>query len=186
MRNTLITTISLFMLVLGLTSCKPYIQKCELSGFPMPQYIQDYFFVFQSGNYWIYENQDGSKRDAITVLSSKIVPECADDHFEVKFNNSLILPVVEDIPYRLNVGDGSLLFSGRDTIGIQEVWGSLSDVEVPDMIIRGQAYTTPFEVGILDENTGLWAKRFYFSKHIGIIRAIIAQDTFDLINYHLQ
>jgi hypothetical protein len=39
---------------------------------PLPTKVLEYFNVFQPGNYWVYENQTGTKRDTVRVTANKI------------------------------------------------------------------------------------------------------------------
>lgn len=161
MRNTLMTAISLFMLILGLVSCDPC-KDLTVTVF-LTQEIKDYFFVFKPGNYWIYENQDGTKRDSVSVARNEIVPnigslsKCtAYETLEIGFNNSLIFQDINPAISTFYIDNTQMRVSSYDNrFYLDETWSTISDIELPDMTINNQVYTTPFVLrGDYDEITG--------------------------------
>lgn len=62
--------LSILGLMLLIISCKSWIreQMCTSHTYcPTVPLILEYFGNYKPGNYWIYENQDGTKRDSIYV-----------------------------------------------------------------------------------------------------------------------
>ena len=65
MKNIII----LFVLVLVFFSCRKKCTEGASTKLPLDAKLDGYFGVYKKGNYWVYENQDKTKKDSIYVTA---------------------------------------------------------------------------------------------------------------------
>jgi hypothetical protein len=175
--------IILLILIISEIGCKPC-NNATITDY-LPASVLAYFDVFKPDNYWVYENQDKTKRDTVRVQILYITPYLYDynnckayEDRTINFANSQIFNQGNSL--NINSDSYSLSANAR-TISTQQFY-NISKLEGPNLIINGTTYETP----IVAKYSGNRIREVILCKRIGIIRTVIEQDTFNLVNYYIR
>jgi hypothetical protein len=172
MKTQQVIIILQLLVVLLFAKCKPCQGELNVTV-PLTTEIKAYFEFFKPGNYWIYENQDGTKRDSVTVEKSRISQDLmayngctAMENLHATFDNSFIF----NGNYVLNTNNYELYITYNSSRNpFTENFDSLSELQIPNTYIRGIFYDSLL---LLESSTDNISK-LYFAKNIGIIRAVV-------------
>ncbi|MEX0813773.1 MAG: hypothetical protein WD048_16265 [Chitinophagales bacterium] len=207
----IIITLSLFCFTI-MNSC----QKGSCRGkvdehYTFPDEMEKYFGVFQPDNYWIYYNQDSSKKDSIyisdfeeNIRSSNIKPDCVSwDEKDFVLHSDHLVPnyKAHEVEYtfnccnrwKINVG-----MSGSTPMPFQVGWQSISnnnfgynsDSLDSLFIINSKEINNTVYVEVLSYTAQRPLPNFFegtilFAPNIGIIQFSSDMDTFKISKHNL-
>lgn len=187
------TTYLLLLCVLALlnSGCK----KCPTTThYPFPAATERYFGMYKPGNWWTYENQDGTKKDSIyftqffdDIAKDNTSEDCATwQSVEGLLNNNYLSANNTNITFLYKnpyVGNNKTeTYVDLSGYNIEEPITTYKDgVFRVDTIYNNYQQSSKTYLSVLKTKY----KR-YFTPNIGLIRWEIGQDTFTLKNYHIK
>jgi hypothetical protein len=162
--------------------------------------LVNYFGMYKTGSYWVYENQDKTKRDSIYVSSyeryiRKNNNICSQDEimkFTIKSNDKQM--IYSDSVCARGEGEG-LDFQNCPSSTFRTSMTFIDFYKYPDeLIVSGSVVEVISEVTLNQEKYSgeiihiydQDAKSVFIKEHIGFIGFITPPDTFSLVNYHFQ
>jgi hypothetical protein len=190
------TTYLLLLCLIALlnSSCK----KCPTTThYPFPAATELYFGMYKMGNWWTYENQDGTKKDSIYFRGQffdqtggdPAIDECITWQYrQGEIGNNYLYPRssagTDYVPFvygnRYTGGPNSTYIELSGTIS--ENLATFKDgVLQRDTIIPNFSQNAKVYVNVIKNR-----KKKYFAPNIGLIRWEIGTDTFTLKRYYIQ
>lgn len=181
----------LFCIIALLNSgCK----KCETTThYPLPVATELYFGMYKMGNWWTYENQEGTKKDSIylTEFYDKVgkdveLDECTT--WQYKQGNMISKYLYSGL--NVNTEKIAFTYGSPYTNSADYTYVELSgDVRVSfrngmfqkDTIIPNYSQNLKMYSNVLKNRN-----RKYFAPNIGLIRWETTTDTFTLKKYYIQ
>lgn len=187
-KTRIIFNISLILLVILSQSCF----KCrDLETCQIPEIGERYFGNYKPGSYWVYYNQDMTKKDSVYVLNytselreRSMRPECT-EYFQVEMNL---------LNYYL-MENHSLVFSNRG-LGCIERYYSFSGVSLyannennitvkgGDSFITLQDFSLPFNSDVIYDEVLLVRESVWFAPKYGIIQYLSFENPADTFYLH--
>lgn len=177
-----------------------FLTSCCGGGAPVGTYVDpllmEYFRFWKVGSYWVYENQDKTKRDSVYVekfTREFVNKECDKDEFiniylkstkkyveilgfrVVNIKAYLRVPNFKTFEKALEVNNDSVLTDYKNNFPLTSI------------ILNKKEFKG--EIQVLTEND----KLLYLQKGVGYIGFVLTdeknsskKDTFNLVNYHLE
>jgi hypothetical protein len=162
--------------------------------------LTNHFGMYKTGSYWVYENQDKTKKDSVYVSAyeryiSKSKTLCSQDEimkFTIKSTGGYLL--YDSVCARgedsyINFQDcpsSTFRIWGITSISFRfnpvSVSGGSSKLEMIPEITLNQTNFSGEIIHIYDQD----AKSVFIKEHIGFIGFITPPDTFNLVNYYLE
>jgi hypothetical protein len=190
------TYLLLFCVIVLLNSgCK----KCPTTThYPFPAAAELYFGMYKQGNWWTYENQDGTKKDSIyftqfldNIAKDNTSEDCVtwqhregnmgSNYLYAKSNSGVsYVPFIYSNPYD---GISSPIYTSINLSGtVQERLVTYKDgILYQDTIITNFSQNSKSYFNVIKNRNNK-----YFAPNIGLIRWEIGTDTFTLKKYHIQ
>ena len=199
--------ILLHMIVL-IMSCDPGSEPLGCTDetreiFVMPTILEDYFGMYQEGNWWVYYNEDSTKMDSlfVTDYEDEVVQaefQCEQSVFNYYRINSTYLSPQSRPLIALHSGGNCCNWSvdwlyednGGFIVSVREDNGNLvfnlnpSSIELSNNIhVNMTTYNDVLSMRISSSNI---EDRVYFAKGIGLIRFKLSGEIFNLKKYQIQ
>jgi len=174
------------MLSIFLVSCKPCPHGIEETYFPV--YMDKYFSVYKPGSYFIYLNQDASKKDSIFIssFSNNVITdkvhciEIKDRHFDLN-TEYLSSENLINITYRAEEnGNGDAYFIGLSS---DINWSVRGLKNIDSLIINNpptgkiEQYQLWGDTGQVIEDVWVFNNVIFFAPDIGIAQFITNNNT---------
>jgi hypothetical protein len=182
------TTYLLLLCLIALlnSGCK----KCETTThYDFPAATERYFGMYKMGNWWTYENQDGTKKDSIYFLNFS-----ENEQSDVENNPCVTWQKRNATLKTLYLGSSSEIkfeYEGASNNSVFFRFYNANDVTIiaggySNKIINTDTLNAYLQDGKIYSNVIKTKSKSYFAPNIGLIRWETTIDTFTLKNHHIQ
>ncbi len=204
-KQSILITSTILLLYWG---CSPDGCPRKVPSYPLLPQMERYFGNYKLDNYWIYLNQDSTKRDSIFVSNYYYSKDknsilCIELEYKSFMLESQYLSAEKklDVEYYADKGccvnefditskaiDFALFIEGKKEVDSLAIPGGVTALSIN----RAYNFTLPYNPQlVLPEVTIVHrpnAGRVVFAPDIGIVQYITNyyQDTFTLVKYHIQ
>ncbi len=169
-------------------------KKCSnITTYKFPAATERYFGVYKQGNWWVYKNQDSTKKDSIYLTDvdnsngkDRAIDECVEwDRRTAKVHSSYLSSSQEEIKINYEARFNGAHFniyqaiptSATHVVYQDGVFKSTNAAEIPLFYQNGRVFTNIIK---------LKYSPIYYSPNVGIIRWETGVDTFTLKSYYIQ